>query len=331
MDNSSKKILLHGPLKENFLRILHNKKNDLSYQGLPEDPAELYKELSTTHKKTLNKLAKDKVFNKNDLKILLPTNTNNKTDSNQFDVTLITVLIINCTTLQPPKNGWNQKSPPKNDPSVAANVLLGRNWRNYLNHTDAYSIDQAIFDVKWDEGVDIVQGLGGDVSEMATLKTTSLDPKQELITFSLLEFSQIEVDKLRRRVCVLETTTNTVDSQTQQTAAEVQQIDGKVQKIDDEVQQIQQRLDRQIDNIASDKEAIHNKIDDQTQQIDGKVQQIDGKVRQIDGEVKGLKKKIADHNLMSNQLKEISIEMEKLRNRNQKNFIPSNRIGNKPI
>ena len=147
---------------------------------------------------------------------------------------------------------------------------------------------------------------------------------RDRITFSLLEFSQIEVDKLRRRVCVLENTTNGVDSQTQQTAAEVQQIDGKVQQIDDEVQQIQQRLDRQIDNIASDKEAIHNKIDDQTQQIDGKVQQ-------IDGEVKGLKKKIADHNLMSNQLKEISIEMEKLRNRNQKNFIPSNRIGNKPI
>ena len=219
MDNSSKKILLHGPLKENFLRILHNKKNDLSYQGLPEDPAELYKELSTTHKKTLNKLAKDKVFNKNDLKILLPTNTNNKTDSNQFDVTLITVLIINCTKLQPPRNDWNQKTPPTNDPSVSANVLLGRNWRNCLFHElDAHSIDEALFDVKWDEGVDIVQGLGGDV-KMATLKTTSLDPKQELITFSLLEFSQIEVDKLRRRVCVLENTTNGVDSQTQQTAA----------------------------------------------------------------------------------------------------------------
>ena len=151
-------ILLHGPLKENFLCILHNKKDDSSYKVLPEDPAKLYKELSTTYKETLNKLVKDKVLNKNDLKILLPTNTNKKTDSNQFDVTLITVLIINCTTLQPPKNGWNQKSPPTNDPSVAANVLLGRNWRNYLNHTDAYSIDQAIFDVKWDEGVDIVQG-----------------------------------------------------------------------------------------------------------------------------------------------------------------------------
>ena len=117
-------ILLHGPLKENYLCILHNKKNDPSYRGLPEDPAELYKELSTTHKRTLNKLVKDKVLKKHDHEILLPKNTGNKTDSSQFDVTLITVLIINCTTLQPPRDGWNQRLPPTNDPSVAANILL---------------------------------------------------------------------------------------------------------------------------------------------------------------------------------------------------------------
>ena len=62
-------ILLHGPMKENFLCVLHNKKNDPTYQGLPEDPAELFKELSTTHRKTLNKLVREKVLNKNDLKI----------------------------------------------------------------------------------------------------------------------------------------------------------------------------------------------------------------------------------------------------------------------
>ena len=140
--------LLHGPLKENFLRILHNKKNDPSYQGLPEDPAELFKELSTTHKNKINKLVREKVLNKNDLKILLPKN--GETHSSQFDITLITVLIINCTTLQPPRDGWNQKKPPINDPSVAANILLGRIWRNFLNHTDAYSIDEALF-VIWVE------------------------------------------------------------------------------------------------------------------------------------------------------------------------------------
>ena len=228
------------------------------------------------------------------------------------------MLIINCTTLQPPRNGWGQKTPPTNDPSVAANVLLGRNWRNCLFHElDAYSIDEALFDVKWDEGVAIVQGLGGDISEMETLKTTSLDPKQEMIIFSLMEFNQIKLDKLRRRFCVLEATTNGVDSQAQQTAGKVQQIDGEVQQltgevlqIDGEIHQIQQRLDQE-------NEAIHNKFEKQAQHITG--------------EMKELKKNLADHNSMLNQLKEISIYMETLRNKNQENFIPSNRIGSKSI
>ena len=290
-------ILLHGPLKENLLHILHNKKNDPSYKGLPEDPTELYKELSTTHEETLDKLVSDKVLNKNDRKILLPTN--GKTDSSKFDVTLITVLIINCTTLQPPRDGWDQKSPPTNDPSVAANVLLGKYWRNYLHHTDAYSIDEAIFDVKWNEGVDIVQGLGGDISDMAALKTSSLDPLQENMNISLLEFNQIVVDKLRRRVCELESTTDGVNKQAQQNAGEIQQL--------------QQRIDQQNEDIEADNEFIHNKIDEQAQQTSEEIQK--------------LKNEIANHNLMFEDFKILSIEMTKLKTKVQENFIPSKRTG----
>ena len=303
-------ILLHGPLKENFLRILHNKRNDLSYQGLPEDPTELYKELST-HEETLDKLVSDKFLNKNYRKILLPTN--GKTDSSKFDVTLITVLIINCTTLQPPRDGWDQKSPPTNDPSVAANVLLGKYWRNYLHHTDAYSIDEAIFDVKWNEGVDIVQGLGGDISDMAALKTSSLDPLQENMNISLLEFNQIVVDRLRRRVCELESTTDGVNKQAQQNAGEIQQNAGEIQQNAAEIQQLQQRIDQQNEDIEADNEFIHNKIDEQAQQTSEEIQK--------------LKNEIANHNLMFEDFKILSIEMTKLKTKVQENFIPSKRTG----
>ena len=306
-------ILLHGPLKENLLHILHNKKNDPSYKGLPEDPTELYKELSTTHKNTLYKLVKDKVLNKNDLDILLPANTYNKTDSSKFDVTLITVLIINCTTLQPPRDGWDQKSPPTNDPSVAANVLLGKYWRNYLYHTDAYSIDEAIFDVKWNEGVDIVQGLGGDISDMAALKTSSLDPLQENMNISLLEFNQIVVDRLRRRVCELESTTDGVNKQAQQNAGEIQQNAAEIQQNAGEIQQLQQRIDQQNEDIEADNEFIHNKIDEQAQQTSEEIQK--------------LKNEIANHNLMFEDFKILSIEMTKLKTKVQENFIPSKRTG----
>ena len=325
--------LLLGPLKENFLCILHNKKNDPSYQGLPEDPAELYKELSTTHKGTLNKLVRDKVLNKNDLKILLPTGGEKKTDSSQFDVTLITTLIINCTTLQPPKNGWNQKTPPTNDPSVAAYILLGKYWRNCLIHElDPKSIDQALFDAKWDEGVAIVKGLGGDITDMETLKTTSLDPKQDMIIKSLLEYGHIEVEKLRNRVGEFSSDLNThelkvdgqvrqIDGQVQQIGGQVQQIGGQVQQIGGEVHQIQKRLDQQNE----DNKDIHNKIDEQAQQIDEQSQQIDEQAQQRDDEMKEIKNKMESYDQMINQLKDILSAMQKVKKKD--NNIPSNKIG----
>ena len=311
--------LLLGPFKENLLCILHNKKNDPSYDGLPEDPAKLYKELSTTHKKKLDELVGYKVLNKNDFKILLPTGGEKKTYSSKFDVTLITVLIINCTKLQPPKNGWNQKSPPKNDPSVAAYILLGKYWRNCVIHElDPKSIDQALFDAKWDEGVAIVKGLGGDIIEMETLKTTSLDPKQDMIINSLLEYGHIEVEKLRNRVGEFSSDLNThklkVDGQ-------VRQIDGEVQQIGGEVHQIQKRLDQQNE----DNKDIHNKIDEQAQQIDEQSQQIDEQAQQRDDEMKEIKNKMESYDQMINQLKDILSAMQKVKKKD--NNIPSNKIG----
>ena len=123
--------ILHGPLKQNLLCVLHNKSNNPSYQGLPEHPSELYKELSTTHKSAINKLVKAKV--KDQLEILLPKNSDNKTYSEAFDVTLLVVLIINCTTLSPPQDGW-YKTPPDSDTGVAANVVRGREWRSEVKY-----------------------------------------------------------------------------------------------------------------------------------------------------------------------------------------------------
>ena len=175
-----------------------------------------------------------------------------------------------------------------------------------MHHTDAYSIDEAIFDVKWNEGVDIVQGLGGDISDMAALKTSSLDPLQENMNISLLEFNQIVVDRLRRRVCELESTTDGVNKQAQQNAGEIQQNAA-------EIQQLQQRIDQQNEDIEADNEFIHNKIDEQAQQTSEEIQK--------------LKNEIANHNLMFEDFKILSIEMTKLKTKVQENFIPSKRTG----
>ena len=192
---------LHGPLNQQLLCVLHNK-DKLSYQGLPEDPSELYKELSTTHKGTIDKLTNKIVLRKDQIEILLPTNGSQNTFSEAFDVTLLVLLIISCTTLPPPENDWYQP-PLDSDASVAANVLRARAWMNFLSHKHAKSINHMNFDAKWTEAVGILQGLGGSAKEMTALKTISLDPKHEVVMKSLMDFNQRKVEKLQKKVDAL--------------------------------------------------------------------------------------------------------------------------------
>ena len=95
------------PLQIALLFVLHNKGNRTDYSGLPEDETELYKEF-LRRKVEIDKLVKDGVLNKAQHDTLLPPGQN-KTDSSVFDVTLIIVLIINFTTLPPPKKRMEKK------------------------------------------------------------------------------------------------------------------------------------------------------------------------------------------------------------------------------
>eukprot|EP00111_Clytia_hemisphaerica_P019004 TCONS_00056191-protein len=141
---------LHGPLKSFLLHVLHNLSNDPTYNGLPQDPQKLYLELSTpANRKTINDLkngknGKKKVLQQDQVDALLPP-TVNATDSSQFDVTLICILIINFTDLPAPLKGWKNKNPPTTDLSIGAFVIRAREWRNYIHHTDPDKINQTEF------------------------------------------------------------------------------------------------------------------------------------------------------------------------------------------
>ena len=149
--------LLQDPIKNALLQVLHNKLKDPSYQGIPENPAALYQFFSN-NQNTLNQLVRKKLLKKDQLDLLLPS-TGNQTFSSQFDVTLIVLLIQNFTNLPPPQKGWKNKYPPPTDTSLAAFVIRAREWRNFINHVNAKSINLALFQQKWQEGCDIINGL----------------------------------------------------------------------------------------------------------------------------------------------------------------------------
>ena len=58
---------LHEPLKHALLQILHNTVNDTSYDGLPTDPHQLYKELQTNHLNKINKLKKKGILKRDQI------------------------------------------------------------------------------------------------------------------------------------------------------------------------------------------------------------------------------------------------------------------------
>ena len=272
--------LLHGPLKQYLLCVLHNK-NNLAYQGLPEDPTELFKALNTVHKGTINKLKKKGVLKDDQLEILLPTNGDNKTYSEAFDVTLLVVLIINFTTLPPPVNGW-KKLPPDSDTSIAANVLRAREWRNFLNHIDANAIDKTVFQLKWIEGIDIIQGLGGSINELAKLRTISLDPRNDVVNRSLMDFNRRKIVNLEERNKKLEIAltdaTNRIEKEIKQTNEDVfKQNDRMVagitdvnDKVDGNIKQIShtnERLDEQNELMVAGIADVNDKVDGNIKQI----------------------------------------------------------------
>eukprot|EP00111_Clytia_hemisphaerica_P007882 TCONS_00022889-protein len=184
--------LLNEPLKESLLALLHNDYNH-NYVGLPRNPAALNAELRK-QQININQLAKKGVLKKDQVDTLLPPNSN-QTDSQTFDITLIIVLIINFTTLPPPKNGWNKKI-AAGDSSHSAYVILARDWRNRLLHADAKSIDLNEFNLRWNEGEKIVIGLGFTTYNMNALRTRPLDVTNNLVVQSLSFFSKKILNEL---------------------------------------------------------------------------------------------------------------------------------------
>ena len=189
---------VHEPLKESLLGVLHNFSGDISYDGLPTNPADLYKEFDKNHRITLNKLLQKGTLKKDQMQLIFPPNKQ-ETYSNNFDVTLLVVLIINCCNLQPPVKGWKDKNPPLSDQSKAANVIRARELRNFFHHTDPKDFDKQTFDAKWLEGDEVVNSLTYKYDSQA-LKTASLDPTKLSVVHSLLQFLQIKQDAIQKQI-----------------------------------------------------------------------------------------------------------------------------------
>lgn len=82
----------------------------------------------------------------------------NKGKYTEFDISLLYILIRNCTHIPPHANRWGN-TPSTEDTSVSANIERIRLIRNKYAHYGKVHISDAEYDHRWQEIFNIVQGL----------------------------------------------------------------------------------------------------------------------------------------------------------------------------
>ena len=156
--------------QQSLLEVLHS-------NGIPADPEELYKFFDTPNNKAeIHQLIKKKVLKDDQVNLLLPQNQ--RTFSQKWDITLICVVIINFSTLPPPKGGWKIKVPDPTDVSAASYVVKIRNRRNNTNHQTLDSLkDEKTFNDTFNEVEDLLVGLNyAKLNEFREMNIESIDP-----------------------------------------------------------------------------------------------------------------------------------------------------------
>ena len=142
-------------------------------------PSDLQKHLKT-HRATLKLLQKNKVLNPTQWGKLYPA-VGASVSSKNFDITLLTVLLRNICSLSKPATGWDAL-PPATDMSTEADIARVKYFRNTVyGHAEKASVDDATFNVYWQDIKDALVRLGGPTYGVAIddLKNECMDSVYE--------------------------------------------------------------------------------------------------------------------------------------------------------
>ena len=142
-------------------------------------PAALHRDLADPFiHSTLQNLRKKRILNEQQWDKLYPARPAVVTAEN-FDITLLALLLRSICNLTPPATGWH-KLPPSSDVSVEANIARVKVYRNeVLAHASKASVDDVTFGALWQDISDALIALGLDAATVRKLKTDSVDPVVE--------------------------------------------------------------------------------------------------------------------------------------------------------
>ncbi|XP_046857469.1 uncharacterized protein LOC124450855 [Xenia sp. Carnegie-2017] len=119
---------------------------------------------------------KFKVISKEQWNLLYPST--GSPDIENFDISLLTVLLRNICGLTAPHGGWNNL-PSSSDTSISANIARIKFYRNKVyGHISTTSVDDSEFEYLWQEISKALVGLGIQQTEIDELKEAHLSPDE---------------------------------------------------------------------------------------------------------------------------------------------------------
>ena len=148
-----------------------------------------------SHRKTLRRLRYN-VINPPQWRLLYPAAA--PPNSNEFDITLLTILLRNICGLSSPAKGWNV-IPPITDTSISADILRIKILRNEVyGHTAIAQYDDATFEKFWQEISQPLVRLGIPQQEIDELKVAPLSPEEKSYIEKLREWKELEDTLLKK-------------------------------------------------------------------------------------------------------------------------------------
>ncbi|XP_046857843.1 uncharacterized protein LOC124451265, partial [Xenia sp. Carnegie-2017] len=119
---------------------------------------------------------KFKVISKEQWNLLYPST--GSPDIENFDISLLTVLLRNICGFTEPSGGWNNL-PSSSDTSISANIARIKIYRNKVyGHITTFSVDDSKFEYLWQEISKALVGLGIQQTEITELKKAPLSPDE---------------------------------------------------------------------------------------------------------------------------------------------------------
>ena len=152
---------------------------------------------------TLQSIRKRKIINATQWGKLYPSPPSSVT-SEDFDITLLVVLLRNICGLPAPARGWDS-FPPASDTSVEANIARVKHYRNAVcGHASQASVDDPKLNSLLQDVSAALVALGVDAAAIAKLKTETMDPDKETHYRELLKEWKKDEDNIKDQLNRLE-------------------------------------------------------------------------------------------------------------------------------